>query len=114
MYLIKTIIKELVVVPPKIINQFLKIFHIRNGHKGYINFVNDILDTGFYMNGIYKKAKKFNSLYVICNQNRKNIFRKPSILQIVPQISKEVYQIDLTILPFNFKLTKMLNFYFAL
>ena len=102
----------MVVVPPKLINQFLKIFQIRNGHKGYINLVNDILDAGFYMNGIFKKTKKFISFYVICNQNRKNIFRKHSILQIVPKISKEVYQIDLTIL--HIKLQKMLNIYFAL
>ena len=57
----------MVVVPPKLINQFLKIFHIRNGHKGYINLVNDILDAGFYMNGIYKKPKNLIAfvLYVI-------------------------------------------------
>ena len=64
----------MVVVPPKLTNQFLKIFHIRNGHKGYINLANDILDAGFYMNGLYIKAKNFISLCVICNQNLKKIY----------------------------------------
>lgn len=36
---------------------------------------------------------------MICNQNDKNLFRKPVIVQIVPKIHKEVYQIDLTVLP---------------
>ena len=40
---------------------------------------------------------------VICNQNRKNIFRKPSVLKIIPKLPKDIYQIDLTVLPLKLK-----------
>ena len=36
---------------------------------------------------------------VICNRNRKNIFRKPAVLQIIPKLPEDIYQIDLTVLP---------------
>ena len=73
----KNIIKELLVVPPKYITKLLNIYHIRNGHKGYFNLIYDILNDGFYINGIYIKCRDIIKKCVIYNQNRKNIFRKP-------------------------------------
>lgn len=95
----KNIIKELLVVPPKYITKLLNIYHIRNGHKGYFNLVNDILNDGFYKNGIYIKCRDMNKNCVIFNQNRKNIFRKPVVYKLYLNYQKDIYRIDLTVLP---------------
>ena len=62
----KNIIKELLVVPSKYITKLLNIYHIRNGHKGYFNLENDILNDGFYINGIYIKCRDMSKKCVIC------------------------------------------------
>lgn len=64
-------LKELIVIPPKLIMQIVNKYHIYNGHKGYFILVNVILNEGFYINGIYKKAKEVIQNCVIYNQNWK-------------------------------------------
>ena len=95
----KATIKELIVVPPKFIIKLLTIYHVKNGHKGIFNLVHDILNDKFYINNIYSLGKGIIKNCVIYSQNRKNIFRKPNIIQIVPKGPKYVYQIDLTEIP---------------
>lgn len=75
------------------------LYHIKNGHKGYYNLINDIINDGFYIRGIYGKCKNAIRNCIVCNQNRKNIFKKPSVVQIVPQGPKDCYQVDLTDIP---------------
>ena len=38
-------------------------------------------------------------MYIIFNQNKKNTFKKPTVVQIFPQGSSDCYLIDLTEIP---------------
>jgi hypothetical protein len=79
------IIKTLYVVPPKYINEIIHLYHIYSGHKGYHNLAFLINNEGYYIKGIYIKIKKEIKECIICNQNKKNIIKKPIIMQIIPK-----------------------------
>ena len=67
----KTLLKELIVIPPKYIEEFINSYHIKNGHKGYYNLVNDIINDGYYIKGIYEKCKSIIKNCLICTQSKK-------------------------------------------
>jgi transposase InsO family protein len=43
--------------------------------------------------------KNFIRKCIICTQNKKNIFKKPAIIQIIPNGPRDVYQMDITEIP---------------
>lgn len=59
----------------------------------------DILSSGYYFCNIYRKWKFYTSNCVVCIQNKKNNFKKPEVIQIIPNGPKDTYQIDLTEIP---------------
>ena len=67
----KTFLKELIVIPPKYIEDFINLYHIKNGHKGYYNLVNNIINYGYYIKGIYEKSKYTIKNCSKCMQNKK-------------------------------------------
>ena len=48
---------------------------------------------------IYKKCNIFIKNCNICRQQKKNIFKKPSIIQIIPKGPRDIFQIDITAIP---------------
>ena len=86
------------IIPPKYINEILSYFHIKNGQKGYLNLVYDTLNNGYYFNNVYRKSIEFIKQCLICTQIKKNIFKKPGIIQIISKAPKDIYQIDITII----------------
>ena len=96
----KIIIKDLLFLPEKYKDKVLDFFHNANGHKGYFYLGKDILLKGLYLKNLYRSYKFFIEKCIICTQNRKkNIFKKPAIIQIIPNGSKGCNQIDLLELP---------------
>lgn len=77
----------------------MEYFHIKNGHKGYLVLGADILHNLYYFNNLYKKCNTFIKKCIICIQNNKNTFKIPAIIQIIPNGPRDVYQMDLTIIP---------------
>lgn len=72
-----------IVVPPKFIKEFLELYHLLNENKGYHQITFDILNDGYYIKGLYIKIKDIINNCFICSQNKKNIFKKPSIVLII-------------------------------
>ena len=42
-------LKTFKIIPSKYINEILSYFHIKNGHKGYLNLVYDTLNNGIIL-----------------------------------------------------------------
>ena len=95
----KTIHKENIVIPNKFIKDIVNTYHFINGHKCYLNLAKDIIDAGFYIKNIYSTCKNIIKDCIYCNQNRKNIFRKPCAIQIIPKGPRDVFQLDITDIP---------------
>ena len=95
----KKYLRENIVIPNKLVDDLVNIYHIFNGHKDYLNLGKDIIDAGYYIKNLYATCKKIIKECIYCNQNRKNIFRKPAIIQILPKGPRDVYQLDLTDIP---------------
>ena len=95
----KTILKENIVIPNKFIKEIAITYHFINGHKCYLNLAKDIIDARYYIKNIYYICKIIIKDCIICNQNRKNLFRKPCAIQIIPKGLSDVYQLDITDIP---------------
>ena len=65
--------------------------------KCYLNLAKDII--GFYIKKIYSICKIIIKDCIYCNQKRKNIFRKPCAIQIIPNSPLYFFQLDITDIP---------------
>jgi hypothetical protein len=99
----KKSIASKIVIPSKYINIFIEYYHIKMDIVIIFFFARDITKARYYFNDIYKLCKLFKSNCPICFQNKKAIFKKPSIIQIIPGGPKFFYQIDLTEIPEKLK-----------
>ena len=99
----KKSIASKIVISRKYINIFFEYYHIKNGHSNYIFLARDIIEAGNYFKDIYILCKSFKSNCPICFQNKKAIFKKPSIIQIIPGGTKDCYQMELTEIPEKLK-----------
>ena len=73
-------LRENIVVPTKYVKDLVNIYHVINGHNGYLNLAKDIIEAGYFIKSLYATRKNIINECIYCNQNRKNIFRKPSII----------------------------------
>ena len=84
-------------------NNIKETFHKCNGHKGYSYLARDIIRYGYYFNNIYRLCREYIENCYICSQNRKNHYKKPAIIQIIPEWPRDTYQKDITVLPSNLR-----------
>ena len=93
----------------KILVKIMKIFDDINEkeklktfkYKGYLNLGYDILNNRYYFNNLYGKSIEYIKQCPICNQNKKNLYKKPGVIQIIRKARKDIYQIDITLIPKN-------------
>ena len=98
------------IIPPKYENSILKFYHYNNGHKGYLYLGRDIINAGFYFEQLYLKCNNYIKNCHICIPNKKNIFHKPALIQILTKGPKEVYQLDITDIPEKLKKDDTTNY----
>ena len=103
-------LKELLIIPNKYIKQILNYYHSKNGHKNYLILVNDIINAGFYCNNLYRLSRNYIKECIICCQNKKNIFKKPSQVNIFSNNPKDIYQMDITQIPELLRTNKDANY----
>ena len=88
-------LNEYIIVFDKYIDQILQICHKLKGHKGYKYLV----DNRIFFLIIYIKNVIFLLKIVLYVKTKKNIFKKPSIIQIRPQGTRDTFLIDITAIP---------------
>ena len=92
-------INNYLVIQPKYDKELIELYHLKSGLKGINNFGQLISNDGYYIVGMYKLINQVIKDCIIYNQNKKNIFEKQNIVQIIPKGLKFEYKIDLTEVP---------------
>ena len=73
----------IMIIPNKIQNDALKIFHSKTGHKNYHFLYDKIISEGYYWNNIVESCKNFIKKCDICQFKNKTSFIPPPSNQIL-------------------------------
>ena len=84
-------INEYIIIPYKLIYKSFEFYHYNKGYKVCLYLIKQIINAGYFINDIYRLNKKFFGNCVIWNQNKKNLSKKPAIVQTIADGPKDVY-----------------------
>ena len=91
----ETKIHNLTIVPKKDQNNLLLFYHTQTGHKNYLILNYKIIKENFYWNNLVESCKEYIKNCNICTTKNKALFFPPPCHQIICNMPKELYVIDL-------------------